>query len=290
MAGAEQKMDLLMENSDRMSTTVASLADLVRRMDTLTETVDRHAKFFGQVQQDLRALQQKMDSANTMSTASLGSAPSWLGMPSDGGSAPERARRAASAPPLDRPHDPCKVWVGGFPRKMMGAQFEAHWNKVKQIVPQAVHEEATGRFYNLQYAYFVFFSSEVHAKDFFSKTRDNEEVMTWKDPRTGTSKLVRARPDQTLDVRKKQKTPGRLWEPVLQILKAHPRGPMYSHKLGTNGPKGILFVTSADDVWDSFTLQEASDETFTIIPCDGNLQEWGISSTKATEIITAATQ
>eukprot|EP00959_Pyramimonas_sp_CCMP1952_P178393 3728970-Pyramimonas_sp.AAC.1 len=70
--------------------------------------------------------------------------------------------------------------------------------------------------------------------------------MVWTDPRDNSAKQLRARPDQTLEVRNKQKVLGKLWEPTLAELKKHPRwSPEY--KLGTNGPKGILFVTCPND-------------------------------------------
>eukprot|EP00959_Pyramimonas_sp_CCMP1952_P443111 9276751-Pyramimonas_sp.AAC.1 len=110
--------------------------------------------------------------------------------------------------------------------------------------------------------------------------------MTWKDPRNGESKLLRARPDQTIDVRRKQKVFGKLREPILKEVekRAFWRG---GCRLGANGPRGIIFATSADDVWDFRALQEAPGETFTIIPNEANLAEWAIGIGKANEIIAA---
>ncbi|CAK0904199.1 unnamed protein product, partial [Prorocentrum cordatum] len=202
-------LDLMMSQLDGMGSTLGGVAALVRKVDNLADTVDRHGGLFETIQADLAALQKKLSDSYNESSA------------------------------------------GG--------------------------NVAMPKFYSLQCAYSVVFQSAEQAKDFIALTRLNDSGMTWKDPRNGESKLLRARPDQTMGVRRKQKEVEKRtrWSEGC--------------RLGANGPRGILFAASADDAWDFFALQEAPGETSSIAPNVANLPEWGIGIGMANEITTAAT-
>ncbi|CAK0860684.1 unnamed protein product [Prorocentrum cordatum] len=212
-AGGGREQALLQAAAHR-SRGAASAAEggaaLVRKVDNIADTVERHGKLFETIQADLAALKKK---------------------------------------------------------KVLDKQFEAHLEIAKTLISLAVARDAMLKLHNLQCVYSVIFPVE-EAKDFIALTRLDDSNMTWKDSRNCEPRLLRARPDQTVDVARKQKLPGKLWGPILQEA-----------GLGASGPTGVLFATSADDVWDFFALQEAPGETFSTIPNEANL---------ADDIITAA--
>ena len=87
---------------------------------------------------------------------------------------------------------------------------------------------------------------------------------------------------------KKQKALGKLWELTLTEAKKNSKW-VAGCRVGINGPKGVFFITTEDDVWDLYTLQEGPGETFTVMPNESNSQELGIGVGKMGEIIAAVT-
>eukprot|EP00959_Pyramimonas_sp_CCMP1952_P394998 8275755-Pyramimonas_sp.AAC.1 len=88
----DEKFDLMMTRLDGMGSTIEGVAALVRRVDILADTVDRHGKLVETIQADLAASQRKLNEG--YSESSTGGS-TWGGYSGAGGEpGGKRARRA----------------------------------------------------------------------------------------------------------------------------------------------------------------------------------------------------
>eukprot|EP00959_Pyramimonas_sp_CCMP1952_P147308 3082905-Pyramimonas_sp.AAC.1 len=81
-----------------------------------------------------------------------------------------------------------------------------------------------------------------------------------------------------------------MWEGVLAVVKRNGKWSS-EFKLGTNGPRGLLFVQNSIDCWELFTLAPSQTTgKIEVKPIVENLVEWGFDETQYNRIISDAMQ
>ena len=106
---------------------------------------------------------------------------------------------------------------------------------------------------NLNQSYALQFSSAEQARAALDQFK--MRGITWQDPRSSASTPLRARMDASPEVRGRQIILGRLWQLVVNRMKELGTWDT-KYTMGSNGPKGLLFLAQGDDVEALATLHD----------------------------------
>eukprot|EP00959_Pyramimonas_sp_CCMP1952_P331031 6932081-Pyramimonas_sp.AAC.1 len=85
--------------------------------------------------------------------------------------------------------DRTKVWVRGFPRKLLKTRLDEQFAIMKSSLPASYRDRCQAWTRNMQTAYVVKFESEQDANSFYDQFR--AAPPTWRDPRAGTIHQIR---------------------------------------------------------------------------------------------------
>ena len=173
--------------------------------------------------------------------------------------------------------NPCRVWVGPFPKPMLGLKLQAHSAALLGLVTNRDTSRVEFRGSNFALQYSLTFPSPLEARE-FRELADTSPV-PFVDPR-GVSHLVRVRPDRTVEARRLRSAMGMLWKEVFAFFDLHKR-PSSTCKLGTNMARGVLFYTDGEELWELFRVQrvgssEDPSQEFSIEPHLEHLQAQGV--------------
>jgi len=179
-------------------------------------------------------------------------------------------------------------WVSGFPRKLLALQLEAHAKLLIMNAPTVIQPCIKVRAYNLSKSYSLVFPTTSACSDFIAKCRTLG--LEWADARRGGSHELRIKPDRSLSARLTLRLMGSLWSSMSEILKnKHADRPQL--RVGSNGPRGGLFVTDGEDLWECFQITlvgQPAQENYEIEPMLEALAGFGVSEEEAKGMIDKA--
>ncbi|CAK0826746.1 unnamed protein product, partial [Prorocentrum cordatum] len=123
-----------------------------------------------------------------------------------------RQRTGQAPPPGSTTNEvnKCKVWIRGFPRKLMASAFSNHFSVVKTLMDQEARDHCRAQTQNYKMSYNITFDTEELARNFHMKCRA-ERILKWTDPRDAQVHELRAGLDQPLDIRHKSYVLGQCW-------------------------------------------------------------------------------
>jgi hypothetical protein len=186
------------------------------------------------------------------------------------------AQRAASAPPTKHPADPCRVWISGFPRPLLGTSLRNHAQVLLAVVPLPLREKITVKAYNLDKQFSLLFPTAASASDFITAARALEGM--WTDPKDQKEHKIYIKPDRSIETRHVNKVLGHLWK--LTYDKVSSDGNWKDgFKMGSSGPRGTLFISHDEDVHELFKvkyIRSNGSNDFTIEPVNSNLAFYNI--------------
>ena len=179
--------------------------------------------------------------------------------------------------------DPTKLWLLGFPRRLMRAQIEAVIENYKTYVPEnSITEVKT---FGINKKACLTFASSALATMFFEKAKS--QPITWTDSRAGSVHPLRVSKDTAVHVRNTGKILGHLWQMVMPKLQANEEFKK-GYRLMTDRPRGTLFVASNDDIWELFECKAPrAEEGATVGSCEG-CAFWNIPPSEAASMVESA--
>ena len=161
-------------------------------------------------------------------------------------SRPPVGRRAASAPPEERPTDPCLLWVKGFGEEVLGNVLAAHWDsQLRPIVEEALGKEAAdaakpgvGQYAK---AYAVKFESDEDCRTAMLALR--AKPASWQNE-DGKRVALRFMPDKSLPMRVRGRAIGVVWEHMQAVLESVQSFKEGGFALAGHQKKGTLYARS----------------------------------------------
>ena len=194
------------------------------------------------------------------------------------------AMRSSSAPTTDEKVH--KLWIYGFPRKLLKPHLEVHYNATRSLLPQAAADHAKMSCGNMVNRYAIILPSAALCHDAVNTLRAAN--ISWKDPRDNKVHEIRAGPDRTFHERLTVKALSSLWTQVRDHLKE--KGLWKDDfKLGTTGPRGCLFLANSDDAAELFFVRtDSSSNQITISPGYGELTKIAIDHAAADAMVGVA--
>jgi len=201
------------------------------------------------------------------------------------------ASRASSAPPWTDLAGAVtgRVWANGFGRELLAKQLRSFGEEIlKKNVPTALAARVKIRAFNLSANLSIDFPDAASASDFLAKLRVEE--IRWQDPRDGTRKEIRFRPDRTIGERMTTGALSVMYTPVKDLI-MHKGKWTADMRMGTTGPKGSLFVITEADITKLFMVKTwmAAGETHQEITFDSQgIRSFGITEEEANGIIDSA--
>eukprot|EP00959_Pyramimonas_sp_CCMP1952_P267111 5584670-Pyramimonas_sp.AAC.1 len=112
-------------------------------------------------------------------------------------------------------------------------------------------------------------------------------VLQWIDPRNGSAHTLRVRHDLPIDVRDRQRTMSRIYQPILDLLRGH-QSWTHECKLGVNGFKGEMMVVTPQDAIIIVKLLKRSESAEESYAVKEELNLWGISAEQIQQVFNVA--
>ncbi|CAK0891891.1 unnamed protein product, partial [Prorocentrum cordatum] len=267
-----RKMDAAQAATDLKLDNLMGLHDgLSGEMKTMEAKFDQKV---AEINMSLGELRSQVNASRAASSRAASSDGSTLGFTRMAGGDGKLRRGEA------RPSDPCKRFIGTFPRTLLGKEIEMHWNtKIVPNLPREVIEGCNTKFSGSAKSYQLIFTNELLAKRF--QDLISEVDIDWVDRRTRVSHNIRSRADLPLVVRAKQRAASVIYGKTLELLKAGPHGDVMTHcRLGVNGYQGLINLYTDDEVWELFTIRGNEQCGYSFDPNTTNLENWGVSRDK----------
>ncbi|CAK0819367.1 unnamed protein product, partial [Prorocentrum cordatum] len=213
-------------------------------------------------------LEEKLASTVASSSPSVNSDP-WSDYARRRGAAPAQP---LAAPPTGHDHgerNKKKIWIRGFPRKLMQTTFKSHFAIVKSKMPAQYSEKCRVQAQNYKFSYNIQFDEEDDALLFHTRCRADPSFLTWTDPRSAEVVQLRVGWDQPQPIRHRSYALGQCWQIMLDALKEQCLW-LESMKLGSNPFTGHLHLYNSanEEVWDLVKISEDAQGTFIIVPLE----------------------
>ncbi|CAK0883185.1 unnamed protein product, partial [Prorocentrum cordatum] len=155
--------------------------------------------------------------------------------------------------------DDNKIWLRGFPRKMLAPQFKAHYEtKVLPLLHDSIKHNVKPVFHNMSFSYMVVFPSKTHAQQFKDGIASRQMECDWVDPRDNVQHQIRAGAHKPLEIRKRGFVLSQLWRMIKEHLLSHHLWREGVCSLGTNAYKGSLYFSNGIEAWELFKVEEQS--------------------------------
>ncbi|CAK0867852.1 unnamed protein product, partial [Prorocentrum cordatum] len=183
-------------------------------------------------------------------------------------------------------HNPCRIWIGGWPREVLSQYRKEHWEWYKTQVPQDMISNTQPSFQRTSRSYSVVFETEEAANRF--KQWAFTTPSQWNDYRDRAKTFpIRVRGDIPLPARLRKSTLSCLWEPMR--VKLTSKGLWNgSLRMGCSGYGSGRFQISTDaDSWALFTLKTEEGQ-FVIVPNREELYQWKFTDAEIDFIIDIA--
>jgi hypothetical protein len=192
--------------------------------------------------------------------------------------------RGASAAPADRR----KLWVRGFPVKLMASAFDKHFEFLKTLLSPTYRDKCSAITKSCKYAYVIIFEDADDAKNALLQLR--AMTLEWGDG-SGFRHRLRVGTDEPIDIRKKGWVLGQVWQHIKQVMTdAGTWRP--DSQLRCNKYMGLCFLVNGDLVDELVVLQNVLEtDNPNVEPNRGNLKRYGFTDEqvdKLPELVTAA--
>jgi hypothetical protein len=201
-------------------------------------------------------------------------------------------QRSTSAPPPRRDGNNganlCQVWAVGFPRNLLASTLRQHATEILDSIDISVAEKVTVRAHNLNKCYSFIFPDAASASQFLETAECL--LSEWADPKSSTIYTIKFKADRPIETRYVMKVMGSLYGNVKDALVASGNWKP-THRLGTTGPRGTLFLSDGEDVIELYKVRHSNvrgELTCTIEPFLPALQDLGIDSPDAMEFLERA--
>ncbi|CAK0890176.1 unnamed protein product [Prorocentrum cordatum] len=153
--------------------------------------------------------------------------------------------------------DDNKIWLRGFPRKLLAPQFKAHYeSKVMPLLHDSIKHNVKPVYHNMSFSYMVVFPSKTHAQQFKDGIASRQLECDWVDPRDNVQHQIRAGAHKPLEIRKRGFVLSQLWRMIKEHLFAHHLWREGVCSLGTNAYKGSLYFSNGIEAWELFKVEE----------------------------------
>jgi len=177
-----------------------------------------------------------------------------------------------------------RLWIKGFPRKLLSPHLKAHGVALLEYLPAAVQAGTKINANNMDTKHSIDFTSPGEATDAFRLLRTKDLV--WVDRRSEPTKHrpLRISPDRSINARLIVRTLAGLFVQCQSHMRENNIS-LDGKRLGTTGPRGDLFIANGEDVIELFHVSKTEGADPEIVPNLEGLGEIGVTKTLADAMV-----
>jgi len=278
----------VMQRCDTIPTQVASMLEMC---EGFRKTIERHDAKSKEIDEKFDALMSRLAQVETRSTSAASLSASSLPSQQSSGSKRLRDDPLETGSPVRGPADgtsfkPERLWISGFPRKLLVNQLKKVGEQVVERIPHHLSLQTSQRFKNMDKRFAIDFADGASASQALRILRDGES-MTWTDPRTQQPCPLYVKPDRSVNDRLVVKTLTSLYRQIKDHL-FEQRLLAPGTRLGTTGPRGVLYLGSDEDVAELFAVKVGAGADIRIEPIEEELAKLQVSKAASDAMITKA--